>query len=247
MNKRRRIVRTAIVAIGTTGLLYLFILVLGPEARLVEDPDRDVSTTMPLSTGAPTERYVETGYARSPVNVRFGPGTSHPVVSQLAAGDQALTGRPDDSGWAVLYVMGDTVGYVLTSLLAESPPTRPVVKATANRPQQIALRVSAFNMGDGRVSGRTEVWLRGQGSWYPDLQYDGDVTTFEGRTVGTVDSVYFYPHGRGGPVLMAPVHIGAEFCPQGCPRDMLNFEVWDDRYVAWGAGVEGHEIALKRR
>lgn len=242
------------IACGLLAVVFLYaaVLFVGPDqpaydtmGRRIADPNR--SPAQPVE-GIGSGRVGVAHHAPRTVNIRSSPSTTSSVASQLAAGEVAYLGTPKD-GWAAVYSGGDTVGFVFAGLLRpgyaqkELEPTR-----AKGRPRsaQVAIRVSAFNWTEQTIRGKTEVWLRGQGSWFPDLKYGGDVTTFEGRLVGSVDSLFFYPFGRNGPEMMVAIEIDSELCRQGCPRDMINFEVWPERFLAWGSPIEGHEIAMKR-
>ncbi len=122
-----------------------------------------------------------------------------------------------------------------------SKPAHPVDRGSAK-----VLRVSVFNESASPVSGRPEVWLRGAGSWYPNLEYGGDVENFPGREEGTTDTLYFYPEGRETPEIQVPARITPDMCPDGCVRDMVHLEIWDDRYEAWGATVVDAPIRIGR-
>lgn len=134
---------------------------------------------------------------------------------------------------------------IVSSGAQEAPDTQ--LEQVLTAAQSVSLRVSVFNMTEATIRGKTEVWLRGQGSWFPNLSYGGDVTTFHGRKLGAIDSLYFYPFGRGGPEMMVPIEIDSALCPQACVRDMVNFEIYSRRFLAWGSPIDGHEIELKRR
>lgn len=122
-----------------------------------------------------------------------------------------------------------------------------LVAMDTERPQDTkTLRVSVFAYDSGRVAGKTEVWLRGAGSWFPDLRYGSDARNFPGRRVGTVDTLFFYPHGRDEPEIPVPVGITPELCSAGCARGMIHLEVWDDRYEAWGITVVDGKIVVPR-
>lgn len=105
---------------------------------------------------------------------------------------------------------------------------------------EVALRVSVWDDTEARpLRGRTEVWLRGAGSWFPDVRYGSDVRTFPERRLGTVDTLMFYPMGRDGPEVVVPVFVTQGLCPLGCVRDMVNIEVSDAAYEVWGPVAGG--------
>ena len=115
---------------------------------------------------------------------------------------------------------------------AESPP-----------PQTITLRVTVSDETEQRSpTGQTEVWLRGEGSWFPDMAFGGDVRDYSGLAVGSSQEAVFYPFGRDDPEILIDVPITAALCPNGCARDTLILEIWDDRFEVWAPGVDMRSI-----
>lgn len=77
------------------------------------------STTPPL---APSAELVITG---SRVNIRYGPSTEYPVITQVERGDK-LPVRGQQGGWYQLELPGGQLGWVLGSLgRVENPPAPP--------------------------------------------------------------------------------------------------------------------------
>lgn len=187
-------------------------------------------------------------YAPQATNIRSGPNTTYHVVSSLTPGEVVYIGTPDGNGWSAVLRDGDTVGYVLGRLLRSGYPSREARSGGSAAGREVALRVSVSNMteSESQALGSPEVWLRGEGWWRPDLTYGGDVTTFEGRKLGTSDTLKFYPFGTSGPEMIVVIAVDGELCPQGCARDMVNFEIWEERFLAWGSPIDGHEIELRR-
>lgn len=127
---------------------------------------------------------------------------------------------------------------------AAAQPPRATAQAA---PTTRALRVSVWNDTDSSPRGKTEVWLRGARSWFPDLRFGSDVKVYRDRRVGSTDTLYFYPLGRDEPEIPVFVDVTSELCPQGCVRDMVNLEIEPDEFKAWGNPVRGAPVSVARR
>lgn len=123
------------------------------------------------------------------------------------------------------------VGYA-----TEEPPER------ASPQQVIAVRVEVADRTESGQTQQPEVWLRGVGSWFPDIKFGGDARTFEGRRVGTTDELFWYPLGRDEPEIKVEVSITENLCSQGCVRDMVHLEIWNDRFEVWGTPAVDKKI-----
>ncbi len=108
--------------------------------------------------------------------------------------------------------------------------------------QKRALRVGVWDSTEKTATPRPEVWLRGAGSWFPDIEYGSDARNFEGHEVGTTIEIFFYPLGRDEPEIKVEVPITEDLCPQGCVRDMVSLEIYDDRFEIWGGPVKSQTI-----
>ncbi len=109
------------------------------------------------------------------------------------------------------------------------PEDGPVTQEVASA---ITLRVSVSDETDQiPVEGqRTEIWLMGEGSWFPNLESGGDFRDYESLAVGTTQQLYFYPLGRNEPEILIDVPVTSDLCPNGCARDTVLLSVWDDRF-----------------
>lgn len=159
---------------------------------------------------------------------------------------------------ALLTACAAMMVFVVASLFISAPveePARPTATATPESvqpnppaaPTTVAVRVSVADYTESRPVYRTEVWLRGVGSWHPDLKHGADVRMYPGRRIGGIDTLYFYPAGRDAPELRVPVALADSLCPAGCDRDAVRLEVWDDRFEVWGPPVPGFSIMVRRR
>ena len=110
------------------------------------------------------------------------------------------------------------------SVPADGPITQEVASA-------ITLRVSVSDETEQiPVEGQTEIWLRGAGSWFPNLEFGGDFRDYESLAVGTTQQLYFYPLGRDEPEILIDVPVTNDLCPNGCARDTVLLSIWDDRF-----------------
>lgn len=99
------------------------------------------------STAHAATSYLATGS----VNVRSGPGTSHPILGVLAVGD-AVSGAAASDGW-VKITYANATGYVSAGYLrAASDPTLPAIRYRARTTATLAMRtapaIDAASKGD---------------------------------------------------------------------------------------------------
>ncbi len=90
-----------------------------------------------------------------------------------------------------------------------------------------------------------EIWVRGQGSWYPDLTFGGDVRELGEYPVGEAGEFFVYPDGRDG----AEVRVEFVMTPEmisGSDRAMTRVEVYDDEVLVWGEAIPGFEQRFDR-
>ena len=141
-----------------------------------------------------------------------------------------------------------TVAFLAMSACGTNNPapatSTPTPEPAPAQPATVAMRVSVFNQGES-TNARTEVWLRGHGSWYPDLSFGGDVRNFPGQAVGSEVELFFYPLGRADqqtadmPEIVVNVPVTASLATD---RNMVRLELWDDRFEVWGGSVESQVI-----
>ena len=128
----------------------------------------------------------------------------------------------------------DNPGPATSTPNSEPPPAQPAT---------VTLRVAIWdNREQNQTAVRTELWVRGDGSWYPDMRFGGDSRNFGPYTVGSSPEMVFYPLGREIPEIPVDVRITSDICPNACDRDIINLELWDDRFEVWGAPVESQVI-----
>lgn len=109
--------------------------------------------------------------------------------------------------------------------------------------KEIALRVAVWDDTEKRPrKGKTEVWFRGHGSWFPDLTYKGDFEILGKREAGTSHKLFFYPDGRpeegGVQEIQLQLHFKSGMCPDGCDRNALHLVIEDSKIRAWGAMLD---------
>jgi len=76
-------------------------------------------TSTPNST--PTEAFVSTGVSKGNINMRAGPDTVYPVLTQIATGTElTLVGRNNDGTWLIIRTPDNQEGWVLTTLIETS-------------------------------------------------------------------------------------------------------------------------------
>lgn len=87
-----------------------------------------------------------------------------------------------------------------TATESVAPSLSPSSTATEEIQEQGTFNISVFNLTDESFDS-FEVWVRGSGSWYPDLSFAGDLLESVGPFgVGSeiAGDIFAYPFGREG-------------------------------------------------
>ena len=75
----------------------------------------------PTPNSTPTEIFVSTGVSNGTINMRTGPDTLYPVLTQIAKGTElTLVGRNNDGTWLIIRTPDNQEGWVLTTLIETS-------------------------------------------------------------------------------------------------------------------------------
>ena len=126
---------------------------------------------------------------------------------------------------------------------AQAQPTATVRSQAA---QEIDLRVTVHDdtvdrslqfgqLGVGEADNRIELWVRGFGSWYPDVGFGSDVNTLGSFPVGEEDELFIYPDGRDGSEIRLVFRMTGDMI-SGSDRDTRIVEVSDTIVtVTWTA------------
>ena len=106
--------------------------------------------------------------------------------------------------------------------------------------QEIDLRVSVFDDSVDRPLENFEVWVRGYGSWYPDLTFGGDVNTLGAFPVGELQeqNFFIYPDGRDGTEIRVEFEMTADMI-SGSVRDTVIVDVSDTTVTVTGTAIPG--------
>ena len=120
----------------------------------------------------------------------------------------------------------------------EQPSTSPPAQPAA--PSEVAVRVSVFDDTTSRPPGpRTEAWLRGFGSWFVDMRFGGDVNVLGRKPIDVDQELFVYPDGRDGTEIRIPFRMTRDICPDGCARDTIMVDIYDDRVEVTATALIG--------
>jgi hypothetical protein len=113
-------------------------------------------------------------------------------------------------------------------------------------PRPMFLRVAIFDDTASGAPAELEVWIRGTGSWYPDLRFGGDVLEKAGPFAGgrTEADLVIYPTGRSGTEISVPIEITSELIETSV-RDMVTISISDGQVTATGTPVPGFEVTAR--
>ena len=108
-----------------------------------------------------------------------------------------------------------------------------------------SFRLSVTNLDDDQYPD-FELWVRGNGSWFPKLEFGGDVLDSAGPfpAQALLDGNFFiYPFGRDGIEVSVPLYLSSEHIPDSI-RDMLPIVIEDRVLTVYGPVEDALEIAL---
>lgn len=83
---------------------------------------------------------------------------------------------------------------------------------------------------------RLEIWVRGHGSWYPDVEFGGDGPQAMGEFPVAdlqTDDFYIYPDGQDGTEILVEFQMTEDMI-SGSDRDRTHVEIYDGRVEVWG-------------
>jgi hypothetical protein len=112
-----------------------------------------------------------------------------------------------------------------------------------------SIRVGLYDDTDKRPpADDIEVWMRGAGSWRPDMRFGGDVKVLGEVEVPTMVDLAFYPDGRAGTEMEVKLNATADMCtqPDGCAKWLLSIAVSDTEVEIQGLLVEGFSAKFAR-
>jgi hypothetical protein len=151
-------------------------------------------------------------------------------------------------------VGGDPEAKVETSSPSATPTrTEPVtrrqepVQTEKRSPTPVSFKIQVWDDTVSNPPGqRAEVWVRGMGSWFPDLEFGADVKSGVGPfPVGSTQEVFVYPDGRDGAEVKVSVVVGSNLISDS-DRDAIIVEIGDTEVRVLGAAVQGRSLTMPR-
>jgi hypothetical protein len=124
--------------------------------------------------------------------------------------------------------------------------TRTSAATPAPARQTVVLDIAVFDDSvDRPLADDFEVWVRGSGSWYPDVEFGADSRTFGEYQVGEADEFYIYPDGRDA------TEVRVEFTMQpdmiaGSDMARTLVEVTDSEVIVIGLAIPDQEQRFSR-
>ncbi len=106
--------------------------------------------------------------------------------------------------------------------------------------QEIDLEVALWDDSIERPAENIEVWVRGYGSWYPDLSFGIDVNTLGAFPVGELQEqdFFIYPDGRDGTEIRVEFQMTADMI-SGSDMSMTTVVVSDTTVTVIGQAIPG--------
>lgn len=120
------------------------------------------------------------------------------------------------------------------------------VPAVTTEPGVVLLDIAVSDWTEQRPAGdRAEVWVRGAGSWYPDLTFGSDRRSTAPFPIGQPNDFFVYPDGRDGAEIQVTFVMTEEMI-SGAARSVTHVEIYDAQVVVWGEAIPGHEQVFSR-
>lgn len=92
-----------------------------------------------------------------------------------------------------------------------------------------------------------EVWVRGEGSWYPDLSFGADNRQLGEYRVGEPGEFFIYPDGRSGVEIQVEFVMTADMVPiSGSTQAQTVVEIHDSEVVVTGMAIPQLEETYSR-
>ncbi|MBE0418068.1 MAG: hypothetical protein IBX63_09915 [Coriobacteriia bacterium] len=114
-----------------------------------------------------------------------------------------------------------------------------------SRTDDVSLRVVVFDDTERSSNSNLEVWTKGLGSWYPNMEYGGDNTAIGPYARGSEVRVFVYPDGRDGTEMSFTLTITDEMISES-DRDMVTLSLYDDRVEVVSTALPDIEVTHKR-
>ncbi len=98
-----------------------------------------------------------------------------------------------------------------------------------------------------RPAENIEVWVRGYGSWYPDITFGSDVNTLGAFPVGELrdQDFFIYPDGRDGTEIRVEFEMTADMI-SGSDMSMTTVAVSDTTVTVTGQAIPDFELVFER-
>jgi hypothetical protein len=109
---------------------------------------------------------------------------------------------------------------------------------------EVSLRVALTDYTENNKP-NPEVWIEGTGSWYPDIEFGGDVFIPDEPFSNDNNKIYIYPDGREGNEIIVEVVVSDEMISESV-KDTIHIEIYDDIIKVWGTSIEEFEKDFTR-
>ena len=155
------------------------------------------------------------------------------------------------SFWGLLGMGAGALALItLVAVLAQPgaediPPAEP--RATTSVPVATrTLAVAVFDdTTDRPLTPDVELWVRGRGSWFPDLVGGGDRAELGAFPVGTPETLFVYPDGRDGAEIAVPFRMTAAMV-SGSVRDQVTVTIADTTVTVAGPPLGARPLVRAR-
>src|SRR5680860_354379 len=121
--------------------------------------------------------------------------------------------------------------------MVETPTPAPIKTPAILQSTKVLLEIAVWDeMEKSSAHNRMEIWVKGYGSWFPDLKYGGDKHSLGEFTVGGENEFFFYPKGRDGIEIKVPFKMTNEMI-SGSDQAQTIISVYDNKVEVFGQAI----------
>lgn len=110
---------------------------------------------------------------------------------------------------------------------------------------EASIKLNVWNETQTKPATDLELWVKGTGSWYPDLEFGADSKTVGPFPIDEPQELFIYPDGRGGPEIKIEFTLTSEML-SGSDRDAMILIIEDAVITITCTAIEGIEQVFER-
>ena len=110
---------------------------------------------------------------------------------------------------------------------------------------EMSVKLIVWDDTESNAADNLEIWVKGTGSWYPDLDFGGDTKVTEPFPVYEPQELFIYPDGRDG-IEIKVIFTTTKDMISGSDRDALIVAIEDNGVIITSVIIDGIEQVFSR-